>query len=684
MLEHMLLSIPDLIEMAVSPNEINLNLLNAVLQIIASQSAVNGVRVQLSTDVPVIHRGPQRSQIPNTFTVFTVEDASPDGQLDLKTCRLVPHPIDTNKQVNTLVVMDHACVVPQPYLNNDLVEKSLPTASQLVATCRNDEGRTLLQMLDLLNIAKRLEAAELSIEKVMSLVCELCKSMKSKGPAVPARPSGGIIDISPSTQMQPDRSAIVTVKQDPSVFRSEPSLLHAPRAMDYESMRTELYELQLEFKDLTELVHGLQDLPFRFDRLVDVIETNTAIDIHKDSISGTGTIITNTATLVSDLERRIAKIEQRCACATSPATSSTTAFSEKPEDVPKEDDVWSEIISPMVNFNLDDVMLLKKEHDDLMLRVINVESSICTLQNELVRLFAHLEDHGKFAKSMRCQLLDFIQTFEELRHNVHGLNVDVNMLVQERKDRMRQYEALIDQMEQIKCIKADREEVEQMVVVKADITDMRTKVSFSQFEDVKKDMSLSLIDALEKIIETDLEWNRAIESIHELLLLKLDKVEASHLADDMTSRMIALKDKLRGFGMFRLSCESAATSEKYIKDVKCIACNAQTYMKPTLSLPRIPKLAKFGRSTDPAVKKFSRITVPCSMRQEIKEPHTVLRYCGGLHTRVANGEKHSVKGNFIVQTGAVPLHPNVNVQLECGTDGVLYRVDVSDCNCGDS
>lgn len=637
MLKNLVVSIPDLIDMAVGSTELNLSLLNAVLHIFSSQVAMESVRVQLKGMVPITNKAPQSTKLPNTFTVFTVNNASPDGQLDINKCNLVPRTAAPTKPVNTLFVMDHANLVPQPYRKNDIVEKSLPNTSDLVKACRGDDGRMLLNMLDLLTITKRIEATELTIEKIMTMLCELCKD-KVQGPTLP------------------DSNA-------------------------NDALRKEVEDLRVQLSDMTSQMADLADLPMRMDRLVSLLERQKR-ESEDESKTDEDTI--NSIQLLSDLEARIARIELRCRCARVPSIDSLhSSMEESNREMESNEESLSEgtINTEGDKLNLDVAQELKKEHDDVLRRVSYLEQQDCTLQNEMVRLFSLLEDHAIFAKSTRCQLLELINRVEDLKHNVHGLNVDVNMLVRERMDRMRQYEALIDQLEQIKCVKADREEVEQMVIVKADITDMRTKVPYSVFEDVKKDLSLSLIDALEKIVETDLEWHRAIEAIHELLQLKLDKTEAASMAEDLTQRMIALKDKLRGFGMFRLSCESAATTQKFLKDVKCIACNAQTYMQPTLRLPEIPRMGKFGRIPDPEVRQFARITVPCSMRYEIKEPQTVKRFCGGLHTKIADTEKHSVKGHFIKQTGGVPLSSNATAQMARGTDGAFYRVDLTDCNC---
>lgn len=644
MIEPLVLSVPDLIDMAVGSAEVNVNLLNTVLHLVVSQIAVDGVRIQLNSKVPAAHRPPQRTVPPNEFTVFNVLNASPDGQLDLKKCRLEPKLIADKRPVNTLVVLEDSYPVRQLYMKNDLIEKSLPDASELVEACRVDDGKTLSKLLDLLNITKRIEATELSIEKNSSLICELSKMMKNQ----------------------------------PSVVSEEHS---SKTSHDYEEQKRELHDLHVQVSSLTAKVHSLHELPFRLDRLASMIDNLDQAD-GKERVSA-DSIGVQAQVILDDLSARIAQVEERCQCRPRPSSSlekdSSAEYLTKVEIYSSKSEEQSE------QLDFDTESEAKRDYEDEMAdKYSSAASMICTLQNEMVRLFKHLEDHGKFAKAMQCQLLDCINNLEELRQNVHGLNVDVNMLVQERRERTRQYEAIIDQLEQIKCVKADREEVEQMVIVKADIKDMRTKVPFSQFDDMRKDLSLSLIDALEKIVETDLEWHRAIDSIHDLLQLKLDKTEATQMVEDFTNRMIALKDKLRGFGMFRLSCESAATSEKYLKNVKCLACNAQTYMKPELSLPQIPRMGKFGRIPDPDVRKFARITVPCSMRQEIKEPQTVLRFCGGHHTKLEMGEKHSVKGNFIAQTGGVPSHSNANVQMAYGTDGQLYRVDVNDCNCGDS
>lgn len=615
-------SVQQLIDLAVGPPELNLKLLNTILHTIAEKVDLSVIRIPL----PV-----------------------------------------TAKHKNVTIETETEVLRP------DIVRGSLPTADDLARENATPGSNCLVQMVNLLNITKRIEATELAIEKLMSLICSLATELRSTKP------------ITESTSPQ---EAVDPLKKSPEVPHVLPNVLPE-----------ELITLKAQVAEMADI---LKKIP-AMERLKPIEQIH--IDSNSTILERLGVVEVKIKNFENNLpssqianltvnnenpeefnvvKDRIYVVENVC----QELVKSFDRQESKIQDIVSRADISDSSVPPaplsmdfgLAAFSMDSGVQIK-EIENKIAKLTNIENDMCEMKRDLSRVIGTIEDLLTFSEHTKQTLLDVYEKQEDIAVDVYNINEDVNLLVQERKDRYHQVQALIEQLEHIKSIKADREEVEVMVNAKADKTELWKKVPYDEFHDTKQNLSLAIIEALERIVETDTAWNRAVEGIHIVLKDKVEHSDADTMSKEFSLKLEALKDRIRGFAMFRLSCESAATSQKYLKDVKCIMCNAQSYMNPDVTLPPVPRLGKFGAKISNEIKEFARITVPCSPCVQIKGVAMVKRLCGGKHTQITAAEWNSRIGDFIEQTGAVPLRSNVSAKYEKGSDGVLYRVDTDTCGC---
>lgn len=621
-------SVQQLIDLAVGPPELNLKLLNTILHTIAEHVDLGAVRIPM----------------PETAKLRNVEIGVEAG-----------------------------------VLRPDIVRGSLPTADDLARENATPGSKCVVQMVNLLNITKRIEATELAIEKLMSLICSLASELRSKTPiSESTSPQEAVVSLNvpsavPHVLPKELVALIAQVSEMAELLKEIPAM---GRLENIEKNKFDSNAIILErLNGVEEKIKSFQNNLHL--RQMDNLPSKQMADLPSRQMANLNANkeFPEEFQVVKD---RIYVVENVC--------------QELVKSFDRQESLMQDIFSrteisgsstnnnPTASFYVDSSDQIK-EIENKILKITKLENDLCEMKRDLSRVISTIEDLLSFSERTKQTLLDVYEKQEDIAVDVYNVNEDVNLLVQERKDRYHQVQALIEQVEQIKGIKADREEVEVMVNAKADKTELWKKVPYDEFHDAKQNLSIAIIEALERIVETDTAWNRAVDDIN--IVLK-DKVEHSHadtMSKEFSLKLEALKDRIRGFAMFRLSCESAATSQKYLKEVKCIMCNAQSYMNPEVTLPPVPRLGNFGATISKEIKEFSRITVPCSRSVQIKGVKMVKRNCGGKHTQISAAEWNSRIGDFIDQTGAVPLSSNVCANYEQGSDGVLYRVDMETCGC---
>ncbi|XP_076227323.1 uncharacterized protein LOC116429748 [Nomia melanderi] len=297
------------------------------------------------------------------------------------------------------------------------------------------------------------------------------------------------------------------------------------------------------------------------------------------------------------------------------------------------------------------------------------------------------------------ELDELVSKIQSVQTDMEKLNQTADRLIDDRENREMHLNALLEQIELLKTIKADREDLEDALADKADAQTVHRKVSYDQFDAACDDLAQGLEDAINKLGTQESIWQQALDEVQKEIEGKVDKIEMTPLKDFVSTKLKAVQDKLRSVAQMGQDTDAAGT-KKLLRDVQCISCDKNVVMKmqdtnklkmepfpcgismkPYLTyeldqvrkqhrrLPHSRNMIQFEAALQEEAKKQK------SARSDrlVKTPrdHLCNRYCGGSHTVTTPQQRVMRMGHFISQWG--PEVVQLTEGMIKGTDGKLYR-----------
>ncbi|XP_063545778.1 uncharacterized protein LOC134753770 [Cydia strobilella] len=339
-----------------------------------------------------------------------------------------------------------------------------------------------------------------------------------------------------------------------------------------------------------------------------------------------------------------------------------------------------------------------------------VQDQLSNFQDQLDHLMRQVgalhEDFGvlklspNLAKDLEG-LLELYQTVQDMQEQLHQVNEVARQLAGEKDDRHQHIKALLEQIEILKTIKMDREDMAEAMAEKADLRMLARKVSHDQFDMACDDLSRGLEHALGKLNTQEALWQQVLDDVQREIESKLDKMELSPLKEFFETKLRLLQDNLKQMASLRRNVEAAGTKRRLLREVNCISCDADAVMplentsavpskplpahlsmKPYLSY-ELDTIRKTQASNLPqrnlhdweTIEKQKAPKAPVKVRSDT-DKHICNRYCGGSHTTTTPAQRVARTGHFIKQWGpdVVPLSSG----LAAGDDGRLYKVTTTE------
>lgn len=188
------------------------------------------------------------------------------------------------------------------------------------------------------------------------------------------------------------------------------------------------------------------------------------------------------------------------------------------------------------------------------------------------------------------------QSVSELYHQLVNLQEEMGALAEtatlllgEKETNENTLNVVKEQIELLKTIKANKEDLDDALADKADACIINRKVSFSQFDAACDDLSKGIEDALAKLGEQETLWMQTLENIQKEVGSKIDKNELAPLQDFVNNKLKALQSKMRTLAGMKGDQEAAGTKSKYLKDVNCISCDKDVVMKKEMDSTLMPR-----------------------------------------------------------------------------------------------
>ncbi|XP_076249340.1 uncharacterized protein LOC143188783 [Calliopsis andreniformis] len=366
---------------------------------------------------------------------------------------------------------------------------------------------------------------------------------------------------------------------------------------------------------------------------------------------------------------------------TQPKTSPKHAAQDKPEETtPKQKEAQAETRPD------------SEAPTDINERLTKLEKDVQCLKEKI--------DSAPMAGIGRSAELDeLVAKIQGIQSEMQKLNQTADRLIDDRENREIHLTALLEQVELLKTIKADREDLEDALADKADAQAINRKVSYDQFDAACDDLAQGLEDAISKLGKQESIWQQALDEVQKEIEGKVDKIEITPLKDFVSTRLKSLQEKLKNVAKMRQE-EEAAGTKKMLRDVQCISCDKNVVMKMEdinkLKMEPLPCTVSMKPyltyELDQVRKQHKRlphsrnmIQFEAALQEEarkqksarsdtlVKTPrdHLCNRYCGGSHTVTTPQQRVMRMGHFLTQWG--PEIVQLTEGTIKGTDGKMYK-----------
>ncbi|XP_045761030.1 uncharacterized protein C16orf96-like isoform X2 [Maniola jurtina] len=593
---------------------------------------------------------------------------------------------------------------------------SMPKNHEILEEVRSQTNlKAITDMWTSLNVSSRLEAAETGLAKLSSLVQDLIADTSALQDAVQRRPSVAPSAVAPRAP-PPAASApdIAPPAPVPPVASGPPPAPVAPAASGpplapvapgaSEPPPAPVAPVTIG-PPPTPLAQGAPGSPATREELAAVTAT-------LDRIRGDLDNLTNSFyTALSDLQAGLDSIPPPPPPLLSPSTPGAPAPLPPPpperriSEYPRQS--FSAMTAGLMERIIDLEKRLKECCDSIGKNDGVIQDQITSFQDQLEYLMKQVNaltqefSFGKLSPDLIKDLqglMTLFQTVQEMQEQLKQVHETALQLAAEKEDRQYHMNALLEQIELLKTIKLDREDMVEAMAEKADLRLLARKVSHDQFELACDDLSRGLEHAIGKLNVQEALWQQALDDIQREIEMKLDKMELSPVKDFFNTKLKQLQDNLKQMAAMRREVEAAGTKRRLLRDVNCISCDANAVMamdapttapaaralpgnfsmKPYLSY-ELDTIRKAQAANVPQRNMHDWENIDKQMAQQKPQrtrsdtgKHICNRYCGGSHTVTTPAQRVARLGHFIKQWGpdVVPLSSG----LAAGDDGRLYKV----------
>ncbi|XP_046587875.1 uncharacterized protein LOC124293023 [Neodiprion lecontei] len=544
--------------------------------------------------------------------------------------------------------------------------EELATTPEMIERLKTNSTDPVTDMWHVINITKRLDAAEQGIDKITTMVQDLIKSDKvitlggngGGNTGVNAAGSeGGNENVAP--QLLDIDKRLTDLENQLSVSGSSNTVekpAHPTTSVDGDvsseitTLKTEMAQLRKDLLDLIGKI-GNADLTPAAKKGASVVESGL-------EGKNAGEIVTKSEPGVSD--------------------AGTTLEGN------------SKILEQIQNMEV----MFGNATQDLVQRVQDLEKDVgCLIEKANSAPMAGVTSDGS------QNLGDLINKIQTIQSDMESINQTANRLLDDKETRETHTNALLEQIEFLKIIKADKEDLEGALANKADARAVNRKVSYDQFDAACDDLARGLEEAVTKLTQQEGIWQKALDEVQQEIEGKLDKIEISPLKEFVNNKLKTLQEKLKTLSDLKHESEAAGT-KKLLRDVQCLSCDKNVVMKMqegavfhaepmpctrsmkpylTYELDQVRKQQRrlpHGRNMiqfEAAMQEEARKVRPPREDSLAKSPrdHLCNRYCGGSHTVTTPQQRVMRMGHFLTQWGPEAIQLTEGVIR--GTDGQMYR-----------
>ncbi|CAH0563971.1 unnamed protein product [Brassicogethes aeneus] len=248
-------------------------------------------------------------------------------------------------------------------------------------------------------------------------------------------------------------------------------------------------------------------------------------------------------------------------------------------------------------------------------------------------------------------------------------------------------------MTMVTNLKADKDEMDDALLEKADLCLLDEKVSKNQLDEVIDELMNNIMDNGGQLSKKLDELAIQTAEVTEEVKTKMGIQDLDGFKDLTNAKFALLSEKIKALSNLKDDVEAAGAKTKFLKNVTCISCDQEVKMRREIdstAFPKAPALQTTGKSMGAYLSyelDHLRRMQKCTnknkslnvLEQALKfgkldrpeTDHICNRYCGGSHTNTTFEQRVSRVGHFLNQW--VPESTTLKDGGIRGTDGKMYK-----------
>ncbi|XP_064621949.1 uncharacterized protein C16orf96-like isoform X2 [Lineus longissimus] len=547
-------SLSRMVDLALGTPEVgavNFNVLHTLLHAVLSKLDLRDVKAELSeTDQQLLASVPEGVRVQSATSAGKDSGLETDGE-SVKDVEPVP-----KKKSHY-----HVLEAKVSKLEKDLESLNrLPSNEDLFGRAKDpSKPKPVTDMWQSMQLAKRVDANEAGVGKLMSMVEDLLKEIQD---------------------LKAVNEALKKQLEEANSNRD-----------------SEMNELRKRLKDLEDMFEKIKN---EMKEMKDKVENIKIPDIPKiEQYTGPPPEFYDGFVTWAALEKMLKGIREDLRPKTPPQAIEAAMQTEAQRPV-------SSSPSKELQDILEKLGKLGVRHDSLEVRVTIIEEELGNKANK-----SDLEGLGGVPDDLLAQLekikedLDALMRLRErdtdalnrahraisnLQAEIEKLKSTTEYLCEQNDSKTKKIEEICETTNQLEEKKADKDYVDVNLDLKADKSALDKKVSQSRFDTTIEELNKMLEDMLKKMEGHDSEWRKAIEELTKELDNKIDRLELDALKDYLESRLKALMAKIKaaqgnaGFD----EDDAAGFRKQMVQKFHCISCDRPVDMIPQLPIPALP------------------------------------------------------------------------------------------------
>ncbi|XP_041976381.1 autophagy-related protein 23-like isoform X2 [Aricia agestis] len=305
---------------------------------------------------------------------------------------------------------------------------------------------------------------------------------------------------------------------------------------------------------------------------------------------------------------------------------------------------------------------------NLSSQMSNYQEQLTQMQHDLECGIESMLETAANSASDPIAVAELNTNFTNLQNEIDFTHTNQKKLEENQELLSFELKGLYKQLELLRGIKTDRDEVIDALRDKVGLETLNGLVNEKQFEAVRLDLEKRIKAAYNKFDSQELQWQRAIDDLQCKLDDKADIKVLEALRSDIDNNLNTLKKRLDEIKEIVGEPSAAAVSKVLLRDTACISCLTPANMDPTEpnllpSLPACKTPKNVGDNTPKEEDKlcYSGKPIPHKIDPSVRVCH---RYCGGSHTVTSNA-RSKLTATVGVRRAKIGFQ-------EVGQDGKMY------------